>query len=154
VSEKRVSVRVDEDLKNLVKEVVEKTGISETALVEATLKALCDYFQQHGEITLPLVVLPKSKARAPEHSSNPGPHKIASYAEPGQLALAAESPYEGRVFEEEISPTEARRRERAAGKTRQSPGARQSRAKGSRTASADAARSPRTAAQPSKSDPG
>jgi antitoxin component of RelBE/YafQ-DinJ toxin-antitoxin module len=58
----RVSVRIDDDLKTLVKEVVEKTGITETTLVEASLRALCDYYQEHGEITLPLVVLPKSQA--------------------------------------------------------------------------------------------
>lgn len=61
--ETRVSVRIDDDLKKLVRDVVDQTNISETTLVEATLRAICDYFAKHGEITLPLVILPKSAVK-------------------------------------------------------------------------------------------
>ena len=56
----RVNVRIAEELKGDVQRVLELTGVDESALVRACLESVVEYFDKHGEITLPLVVLPKS----------------------------------------------------------------------------------------------
>lgn len=97
-------MRVDEDLKKLVRDIVEKTNVTETALVEATLKALCDYFEEHGEITLPLVVIPKSalkktSARAAIGAIGPSHREMGTHGlnEPeGDYKTAKRKPKESR----------------------------------------------------------
>ena len=60
----RINVRANELLKRRIQTVTETTKIAETSLVIACMEALCDYFDEHGEITMPLIVKPKS-AEAP-----------------------------------------------------------------------------------------
>jgi len=62
--ETRVNVRVSDDLKKRLKSVTDETKISETSFVIACLEAVCDHFEEHGEITMPLVVKPKSAESA------------------------------------------------------------------------------------------
>jgi hypothetical protein len=60
----RVNVRVAAELKERLRKVIDETKISETSLAIACLEALCDYFEEHGEVTMPLVVKPKSADRS------------------------------------------------------------------------------------------
>lgn len=56
----RIQFRVSEEKKRRFDHCAEITGLDATALGEAAVEALCDYIEEHGEITMPLVVLPKS----------------------------------------------------------------------------------------------
>lgn len=58
--EVRVAVRVTERLRARIDSTVEKTGIPEPVVVVKCLEAYCDYVEQHGEATFPLIVKPKS----------------------------------------------------------------------------------------------
>lgn len=55
-----VQVRITPELRKQVEEVVAKTGIPQSILVEACIKAFVDYVREHDEITLPLTVKPLS----------------------------------------------------------------------------------------------
>ena len=59
--ETRINVRASEELKDRLKRASEATGINETNLVISCVEALLDYIETHGELTMPLAVLPKSK---------------------------------------------------------------------------------------------
>jgi antitoxin component of RelBE/YafQ-DinJ toxin-antitoxin module len=61
--EQRVNVRVDPGLRNDFDEALELTGLGETQFVKAAIKALVEYVREHGEITLPLALLPKSQLK-------------------------------------------------------------------------------------------
>lgn len=56
----RVNVRVAGELKEGVRRVYDATGVDETTLVRAALESIVRYFDEHGEITLPLATVPKS----------------------------------------------------------------------------------------------
>jgi uncharacterized protein (DUF1778 family) len=60
--ERRINVRAKGDLKDRLRRACEITGASESSLVAACVEALVNYVESHGEITLPVVVVPKSAA--------------------------------------------------------------------------------------------
>jgi predicted DNA-binding protein len=52
--EARIHVRISEDLKARITNVVDETGIDEAALVRNCVEALCDYFEETGSISIPM----------------------------------------------------------------------------------------------------
>lgn len=64
--ETRISVRATQELKDRLKNASLLTGINETNLVVSCVEALLDYIDEHGEISMPLAVLPKSALRITE----------------------------------------------------------------------------------------
>lgn len=61
--EPRISVRVSPGLKAALERVEQTTGIAEAELVRACVRALVEYVTEHGELTVPLVMKPKSADR-------------------------------------------------------------------------------------------
>ncbi len=57
----RIDVRVSEELKNSVREIYAKTGLSEAELVIRSLQALSEYFYEHGELRTPWVLVPAAE---------------------------------------------------------------------------------------------
>ena len=58
--EVRVAVRITPQLRERIDKAVESTGIPEPVVVVKCLEAYCDYVEEHGEATFPLIVKPKS----------------------------------------------------------------------------------------------
>ena len=58
--EQRINVRAKGDLKDRLRRTCEITGASESSLVVACVESLVNYIENHGEITLPIIVVPKS----------------------------------------------------------------------------------------------
>jgi hypothetical protein len=54
----RINVRINEILKERIREAKRKTGIPETLVVTSCLEAYCAYVEQNDEFTFPLAVLP------------------------------------------------------------------------------------------------
>src|SRR5262249_45965129 len=71
--EQRINVRAKGDLKDRLRRTCEITGTSESSLVVACVESLVSYVETHGEITLPIVVLPKSAT----NSDHAAAHKQA-----------------------------------------------------------------------------
>jgi hypothetical protein len=63
--ERRINVRAKGDLKDRLRRACEITGASESSLVGACVEALVNYVESHGEITLPIMVVPKSALTEP-----------------------------------------------------------------------------------------
>jgi hypothetical protein len=63
--ERRINVRAKGDLKDRLRRACEVTGVSESSLIAACVEALVNYVESHGEITLPIVVVPKSALTEP-----------------------------------------------------------------------------------------
>src|SRR5436189_6448399 len=84
----RVNVRVAEELKAKVMKINEITGLDESTLVRKSLEAIAEYFQEHGELTVPFVVLPKSALTAPRTKTKTG--KTAAL--PAQKSGRADAP--------------------------------------------------------------
>ena len=59
--ESRISVKIDQALKDRVQRVENATGIGEPSLVRACLVALCDYVDLNSELTIPFTVIPRSE---------------------------------------------------------------------------------------------
>ncbi len=61
----RINVRADRATKERLRRALKVVGkhATETEFVMACVEALCDYIEKHGEITLPLTVLPKSQLK-------------------------------------------------------------------------------------------
>jgi len=76
----RISVRISNALKLRLAEAEEKTGIPEADLVRCCAEALVDYVEKNGEITMPLIVKPKS-AEATKKFKYPPPHPGDSFEE-------------------------------------------------------------------------
>lgn len=64
--ETRLQFRLSDEKKARFAKCAEKVTLTETALAIAAVDALCDYIEEHGEIRMPLVVLPKSAVQKPE----------------------------------------------------------------------------------------
>lgn len=60
---KPIHVRIEEDLQKDFAEVLELTGMGETQFVKASIRALIEYVREHGEIRLPLAIVPKSELK-------------------------------------------------------------------------------------------
>ena len=58
--ERRINVRAKGDLKDRLRRACQITGASESSLVASCVESLVNYVETHGEITLPIVVVPKS----------------------------------------------------------------------------------------------
>lgn len=58
--EKRISVRVDADLKLRIKRLEEQTGLTEAALVKECVKAFLEEFDRTGQVTLPIKITSES----------------------------------------------------------------------------------------------
>lgn len=56
-------MRVSPGLKAALERVEQTTGIAEAELVRACVRALVEYVTEHGELTVPLVMKPKSADR-------------------------------------------------------------------------------------------
>ena len=70
--EARIAVRVTPELKERLDKTVQATGIPEPVVVVKCLEAYCDYVEEHGEATFPLLVKPKSaeaSAQQPKRKS-------------------------------------------------------------------------------------
>jgi hypothetical protein len=63
--ERRINVRAKGDLKDRLRRACEITRASESSLVAACVEALVNYVESHGEITLPIAVVPKSALKEP-----------------------------------------------------------------------------------------
>ena len=68
--EVRVAVRITPQLRTRIDNAVESTGVPEAVVVTKCLEAYCDYVEQQGEITFPLIVKPKSKEEAQAKQSS------------------------------------------------------------------------------------
>lgn len=62
--EARVQVRISDDLRERLDKAVDATGIPEPVIVARCVEAYCDYVEEHGEATFPLIVKPKSAEAA------------------------------------------------------------------------------------------
>lgn len=56
----RIHVRIAAELKERVQELSRVTGLDEATLVRKSLESIAQYFDEHGELTVPFVLLPKS----------------------------------------------------------------------------------------------
>lgn len=57
----RIAFRSSAELKARLKKASQTVRLAETQLAEACVEALVEYIEKHGEITLPLSVLPTSQ---------------------------------------------------------------------------------------------
>lgn len=55
----RISIRVDGPLKARLQKVTEEAYVTEASLVTGLVKAVCEYWDDHHELRLPLAVVPK-----------------------------------------------------------------------------------------------
>lgn len=55
----RISAPVDAELKTRLSRVGEKSGIGEANIVRAACSAVCNYWDQNEELTVPFVVMPE-----------------------------------------------------------------------------------------------
>lgn len=76
--EPRISVRVDGILKTRIETVCKNTGIDEAAIVRNCIEAICDYFEQTGSVTFPVVVSSKNRARAVSSSPHSTEYSVAA----------------------------------------------------------------------------
>jgi hypothetical protein len=83
----RIHVRIAEELKKRVQSLSEITGLDEATLVRKSLESIAEYFEEHGELTVPFALLPKS-AVAPRQSKKSG--KTAAL--PAQKSGRADAP--------------------------------------------------------------
>lgn len=97
----RIHLRLDPTERDKLQKVCDFTGLDEPTALRACVNALIEYIETHGEIRLPLAVIPKSKAAtqpaaatdAPSARKRTGPtdnpHGLneppAGYVEPDQL---------------------------------------------------------------------
>lgn len=91
--EVRVHVRIAVELKERVQEVTKVTGLDEAALVRSALEAIAEYFEEHGEITLPFVMLPKSLAKGfgvAGEKTGAGSVGVPSSPSPARFSLSEE----------------------------------------------------------------
>jgi hypothetical protein len=58
--ERRINVRAKGDLKDRLRRACQIIGASESSLIVACVESLVNYIESHGEITLPIMVVPKS----------------------------------------------------------------------------------------------
>ena len=59
--EVRVAVRITNELRTRIDNAVKSTGIPEAVVVSKCLEAYCDYVEEEGSITFPLLLKPKRK---------------------------------------------------------------------------------------------
>lgn len=59
----RIHVRIAAELKERVQELSRVTGLDEATLVRKSLESIAEYFDEHGELTVPFVILPKSAVK-------------------------------------------------------------------------------------------
>jgi hypothetical protein len=58
--ERRINVRAKGDLKDRLRRACQVIGATESSLIVACVESLVNYIESHGEITLPIMVVPKS----------------------------------------------------------------------------------------------
>lgn len=56
----RIAFRADKALKSRLTKAAKTVMLNESQLSEACVEALIEYIEEHGEITLPLAIVPKS----------------------------------------------------------------------------------------------
>lgn len=80
---KPIHVRIDDALRAEFEQAMELTGMGETQLVKACIKAFVEHVRTHGEITLPLALVSKTelegKILPSARSTRPAPSAV-SYA--------------------------------------------------------------------------
>lgn len=54
--EPRISVRVEQALKDRMDAITARTGINEATLVKNCIEALCDHVERTGQISFPLAI--------------------------------------------------------------------------------------------------
>ena len=59
----RIAFRTTMDLKERLGKVSKTVRLSDSQLAEACVEALVEYIEEHGEITLPLALVPKSAGK-------------------------------------------------------------------------------------------
>ena len=68
----RLVTRITAQLKQRLEDAAEKVGVPEPVVVVRCLEAYCDYVEEHGEATFPLIVKPRSAeidARVPKRKT-------------------------------------------------------------------------------------
>jgi predicted DNA-binding protein len=65
-SERRISVRIPMRIKERLQGASERTGIKEADIIRSCVEALCDYVEEHGQLTLPFKIVPVGKHAEPE----------------------------------------------------------------------------------------
>ena len=88
----RLHFRLDNAAREKLREVCKLTGLDEATALRACIKAFIEYIEEHGEIRLPLAVVPKAKAQIPAPSfpstARPAPGEGFSLSEPPPAAAA------------------------------------------------------------------
>ncbi|MDR3406341.1 MAG: hypothetical protein P4L99_27905 [Chthoniobacter sp.] len=87
----RLQFRISEEKKKRFDECAKLVGLNATALGEAAVDALCDYIEENEEITLPLVVLPKSaiEGKTPGNRATQLPGQVAPDVRTGSRSSAS-----------------------------------------------------------------
>jgi len=75
--QKPIFVRIDDQMRKDFDEVMEITGLGDTQFVKAAIRALVDYVREHGEIRLPLAIIPKSEVAKPFGAAGEKPNAPA-----------------------------------------------------------------------------
>ncbi len=57
----RIQVRIEPELRERLDKAVEVIGVPEPVIVVRCLEAFCAYVEEHGHITLPLILAPKNQ---------------------------------------------------------------------------------------------
>jgi len=77
----RVSVRVGDELGSSFQESLGITGLGETQFINQAIEAFVQYVREHGEITIPLAIVPRSSLKK---ALPPG--EASRLIEPGEAA--------------------------------------------------------------------
>jgi hypothetical protein len=68
----RINVRLEPALRERLRRICKLTGLDEPTALRACVEAFVDYIETHGEIRLPLAIIPRkeSKAAAPARTGS------------------------------------------------------------------------------------
>ena len=89
----RIAFRTTADLKRRLAKVASVVRLNETQLAQACVEALVEYIEEHGEIRLPLAVIPKKRpAPFPSTAVAHTPRQVPSLNEDAAQASAVPNP--------------------------------------------------------------
>lgn len=61
MKDERIAIKVESELKRRLEKVAEQSSITEPSLVRACVTAICEYWETHGELTVPFSVIPSKR---------------------------------------------------------------------------------------------
>lgn len=94
MANKPIYVRIEDELRQQFAEALHATGLEDAQFVKAAIRAFVEHVREHGEIRLPLAIVPKSElhrgpsppgklpAPAKQQVGGPSGAKAASGADP------------------------------------------------------------------------